>query len=215
MKNPTLLLSYSLNILLCLFFMTGCNNNQDAKKPQLEDVNSVGCLVANDFYAVHFSAYLQPSAEQKNDREALLRPYCQEIPSPGKTFFSADLIDRDVRKTPIGIRIVEIDSSASQAPQAANAKELRTLVEVPAQLYPQGVVTAQATIDKIGDYALILIIGGEEALSEDDQLHVPFHVGKKLFDLSTQMLFLLTIGLLFSIGVAYLLYRHRKNKSPA
>ena len=88
MKNPTLLLSYSVNILLCLFFMTGCNTNQDAKKPQLEDVNSVGCLVANDFYAVHFSAYLQPSAEQKNDREALLRPYCQEIPSPGKIFLA-------------------------------------------------------------------------------------------------------------------------------
>ncbi|MEQ1637462.1 MAG: hypothetical protein ABL903_12285 [Methylococcales bacterium] len=206
MKNLNPLLIYSLFI--GLLVITGCN--KEDKKPQIEDINSVGCLIANDFYAVHFSAYLQPSPDKKNDREALLKPYCQELPNIGKTFFSADLIDRDVRKTPIGIRIVELESADNVTP-AASAKELRTLVEVPPKLYPQGVVGTQADIDKIGDYALILIIGGEEALSEDDKLHIPFHVGKKLFALSSQMLFLLSIGLFIIFGAIYFVYRQRKN----
>lgn len=213
MKKPHSFITYCLSLLVCLFFMTGCNKESE-NKPQIEDINSVGCLITNDFYAVHFSAYLQPSAEHnKDDREALLKPYCQELPGIGKTFFSADLIDRDVRKTPIGIRIVELDSTANNDAKTDGFKEIRTLVEIPAKLHPQGVVEAQATIDKIGDYALILIVGGEDALSEDDKLHIPFHVGKKLFALSGQMLFLLAVGLFFIIGPIFLIFRHRKNQA--
>lgn len=195
------------SLFLCLCVLAGCNQKAE-KKPQIADIDSVGCLITNDFYAVHFSAYLQPSADNKDeDREALLKPYCQELPAIGKTFFSADLIDRDIRKTPIGIRIVEVENTATPP---AMPKELRTLLEVPPKLYTKGVVDTQVNIDKIGDYALILIIGGEDALSEDDRLHIPFHVGKKLFALSTQMLFLLATGLFVIFGAIYFIYRQRK-----
>jgi LPXTG-motif cell wall-anchored protein len=214
MKTPYSLLNRSLSFLVCLFLMTGCSQAPDNAPPQVADINSVGCLIANDFYAVHFSAYLQPSGDTKvdsqKDREALLKPYCQELPGIGKAFFSADLIDRDVRKTPIGIRIIEVESQEDKAAPPNEAKEIRTLLDIPPKVYPRGVVEAQANIDKIGDYALILIIGGEEALSEDDKLHVPFHVGKKLFALSTQMLFLLAIGLLVIISAIYFIFRRRK-----
>ena len=41
------------------------------------------CLVANDFYAVHFTAIQQGRHKgEKTDFEK----YCQEIPGPGKTF---------------------------------------------------------------------------------------------------------------------------------
>jgi hypothetical protein len=211
MKTPHTFLTYCLSFLVCLFLIAGCNKEDDNKQPQVEDINSVGCLITNDFYAVHFSAYLQPSAENKSDRTALLKPYCQELPGIGKTFFSADLIDRDVRKTPIGIRIIEIDHIDNK--NIESIKEIRTLVEVPPKFYPQGVVETHADIDKIGDYAVILIIGGDEALSDDDKLHIQFHVGKKLFALSNQMLFLLAMGLLIIIAAFYMIIRHRKNKS--
>ena len=38
-------------------------------------------------------------------------------------------------------------------------------------------VEAQADLDKKGDYALILLVGGEEAISDDDKLKIIFHVG--------------------------------------
>ncbi len=158
--------------------LTGCNTSEKlGTPPQIADVNSVGCLIANDFYAVHFSAYLKPT-ENNNDREALLTPYCQELPSEGRVFFAADLIDRDIRQTPIGIRVIEIKKTGNNL---TDFKEIRELNKVEPKIYSKGVVEAQADLDKKGDYALILSIGGEEAVSDEDKLKITFHVGTSPF----------------------------------
>jgi hypothetical protein len=157
--------------------LVGCDMSEKlGTPPQIADVNSVGCLVTNDFYAVHFSAYLKP--RQGNEREALLTPYCQELPDVGKAFFAADLIDRDIRKTPIGIRVVEIEKTGDKP---SDFKEIRELNHVESKIYSKGVVEAQADLDKKGDYALILLIGGEEAISDEDKLKITFHVGENPF----------------------------------
>lgn len=168
-----------LSTIISSLLLTGCNNDQLGTPPQIADINSVGCLVANDFYAVHFSAYLKPTTPlEGNDREALLKPYCQDLPSIGKAFFAADLIDRDIRKTPISIRIIEIEKTGDKP---TNFKEVRILSEIPPKIYSKGVVEAQADLDKLGDYSLILAIGGDEAISEEDKLNINFHVGSTPF----------------------------------
>lgn len=165
-----------LSTIISSVLLAGCNNEKLGTPPQIADINSVGCLITNDFYAVHFSAYLKPATPQQgNDREALLKPYCQDLPDIGKAFFSADLIDRDIRKTPIAIRVVEIEKTGDTP---SDFKEIRTLNEVDAKIYSKGVIEAQADLDKKGDYALILAIGGEEAISEEDRLKIHFHVGE-------------------------------------
>jgi hypothetical protein len=171
MKNKFLL------SVLAATILSGCDMSEKlGTPPQIADVNSVGCLVTNDFYAVHFSAYLKP--KQGDDRTALLTPYCQELPGIGQAFFAADLIDRDIRQTPIGIRVVEIEKTDDKPD---DFKELRELTHVEPKIYSKGVVEAQASLDKNGDYALILIIGGEDAISEEDKLKVTFHVGESSF----------------------------------
>ncbi len=173
--------------LLISSLFTGCNQQDVNTPPQLTDPNSLGCLITNDFYAVHFSAYLKPVQIEKNeDKRALLTPYCQELPSTGKAFFTADLIDRDVRQTPIGIRIVEIEKSINND---NNFKEIRVLNEIEAKLYSKGVVEAQADLDKKGDYMLILLMGGNDALSEEDKLKIKFHVGETPFSLAKFLTF--------------------------
>jgi hypothetical protein len=206
--------------LLCMsILLTGCDKFQDkSKPPQIQDLNSVGCLIANDFYAVHFSAYLKPTQNIKEldlkEREALLQPYCQEVPKPGKLFFSADLIDRDVRQTPVGVRVVELEQTGSDETKIESFKEIRTLSEVPAQLYPRGVVEAQADIVKNGYYAMILIIGGEEALGEDDKLKVLFHVGGNPFGLSKKQMMIVGGGVFaFSILIGLLIWFIKRRKA--
>ncbi len=204
---------------LCLA-LTACDKLPDrSKPPQIQDLNSVGCLIANDFYAVHFSAYLKPTQNiqemKESEREALLQPYCQEIPKPGKLFFSADLIDRDVRQTPVGVKIVELEKTGSDPTKIESYKEVKTIAEVAAQAYPRGVVEAQADLTKNGDYAMILIIGGEEALAEDDKLKVLFHVGSNPLALSPQMLIYLGAGLIILLvvgGIGYVMVKKRKAK---
>jgi len=206
MKNTIVTLC---GILLFSTLLHGCDKLKFDDKPQIEDINSVGCLITNDFYAVHFSAYLKSSGG--NDRDALLRPYCQDIPGVGKAFFAADLIDRDIRKTPIGVRVVEVQKTGSKPDDFT---ELRTIAEFPAKLYPRGVVEAQADIDKNGDYVLVLIVGGEDALAEEDKLKIPFTVGGNPFGLSTiELSALAGGGLLLVVGVVFLVVFLRKKRA--
>lgn len=130
---------------------------------------SMNCLVANDFYAVHFTAMQEGRYE--NERHEFTK-YCQEIPGTGKTYLSIDLLDRDVRNTPVALRVIEEDlGEGGQLP-----KEKNTLAEVPAKIYKNGTVETYANITQPGHYALIAVIG-DESLTEDDRLRIPFSVG--------------------------------------
>ncbi|MEI7795757.1 MAG: hypothetical protein WCI06_03890 [Methylococcaceae bacterium] len=190
--------------------LTGCDMSEKlGTPPQISDVNSVGCLVANDFYAVHFSAYLKPTMPQQgDDRNALLKPYCQELPDIGKAFFAADLIDRDIRKTPIGIRVIEIEKTGSKL---SDFKEIRELTHVEPKIYSTGVVEAQVDLDKKGDYTFILLIGGEEAISDEDKLKILFHVGENPFAWLKEKKILISGGMagLFAFFCGVYFYRKK------
>jgi hypothetical protein len=220
MKFISPCLASFLNLLLVSALLMGCSKNDNATQPQIADKDSVGCLVANDFYAVHFSVYLKPIQSKPGsaveDREALLTPYCQDLPNTGKAFFAADLIDRDVRKTPIGIKLVELEKTGKDDTKAESFKELKVVLEVAPKLYPRGVVEAQADIAQEGYYALYLLIGGDEALSEDDKLRIQFHVGKSPYAFITQNIIPLSIGvgvfILVIITLWVVLRKRRKAK---
>lgn len=163
-------------LLLCALLLAGCDklglgakqSNALGNRPDLD------CIIANDFYAVHFSAYIQPGKDEKvADPKASFVPYCQKIPRAGKMFFTADLIDRDIRSTPIGIKLVEVEKTGQPAPN--DIRELRTVSEIESKLYPRGAVEAQADIDKNGNYVLYFLIG--DAIEEDDRFRVPLEVG--------------------------------------
>lgn len=131
--------------------------------------SNMGCLVGNDFYAVHFTAIQE--GRQKGEATDFTK-YCQEIPTVGKTYLSVDLLDRDVRKTPIALKVVEEEFSEDNG---RPPKELNALAQTPPKIYASGTADIQASIDKPGHYALIVTIG-EEAISEDERLRIPFTV---------------------------------------
>ena len=172
------------------------------------------CIIANDFYAVHFSAYVQPNKEDKQaDAKAAFVPYCQKIPRAGKMFFTADLIDRDIRETPIGIRLVEVEKTGQPAPN--DIRELRTVMQSDSKLYPRGAVEAQADVDKNGDYVLYFLIG--DAIEEDDKFRVPLEVGVDPNALSLREIALGASGFAFVLGMGFLLYlfKFRAKKASA
>ena len=130
---------------------------------------SMTCLIANDFYAMHFTA-LQKGRKSNEATEFV--KYCQEIPTVGETFLTVDLLDRDVRKLPVALRVIE--ESFSQ--EGALPREVRTLAETPQQVYKNGTVETHVDIKEPGHYALIVSVG-EDPFSEDDRVRIPFSVG--------------------------------------
>jgi hypothetical protein len=131
--------------------------------------SSMTCLIANDFYMVHFSA-LQEGRKAGESTDFV--KYCQEVPTLGKVYLTIDLLDRDVRNTPIALSVVEENIGADGRPAGTK----RVMAEVPARIYKSGTADTHVEITEPGHYALIATIG-EEPVMEDDRLRVPFSVG--------------------------------------
>ncbi len=201
-------------LLVCALLLTGCDklgfgtkqSNALGNRPDLD------CIIANDFYAVHFSAYLQPGKEElQANAKAAFVPFCQQIPRAGKMFFTADLIDRDIRTTPIGIRVVEVEKTGQKAPN--DIREIRTLSEIPSKLYPRGAVEAQVDIDKNGDYVLYLLIG--DAIEDDDKFRVPLEVGVEPGGSRLPMIALIAVIASLLTVLGFLLYFYKRKTAKA
>lgn len=203
---------FFLSFLLASLFLSACEqlgwgekqSNALGNRPELD------CIVANDFYAVHFSTYIQPEKGEAAKDKAAFVPFCQQIPRAGKMFFTADLIDRDIRTTPIGIRLVEVEKTGQPVPD--DIREIRTITEIPAKLYPRGAVEAQANIDKNGDYVLYLLI--DEAIEDDDRFRIPLEVGVEPGGSKLPMIAAIAVGALLLGVLGFLIYWFkRKSKT--
>jgi hypothetical protein len=91
---------------------------------------------------VHFSAY-QPQYEPKAQ-------YCTDIPGGGDTFLVVDLVDRELRHIPVGVRIVR---------GLTETEEDQTVAYWRPVSHPDGVVRGEARLDK-GLYRLIIMPEG-------------------------------------------------------
>ncbi len=138
---------------------------------------NLGCIAANDFYAVYFSAYVEPESKTMTNNEAMLKSHCQNIPKTGTVYFTADLIDEDLRETPIGLQLVERELIEDGDAEVAGYRDIRTISETRPRIYAQGTIETQAYIENDGHYVLYLLIGEEAPLFEDDILKIPFYVG--------------------------------------
>lgn len=160
-------------LLWCMTLTTGWAATSPRDKSngqQMYSGASMSCLMANDFYAVHFTA-LQHG--RRNDENSEFIKYCQEIPATGKTYLTIDLMDRESRKLDISLRIIEEEYSAD----GKTYKTLTTLKETPPRIYKNGVADVHADLDHPGHYALMVTFGDENEATEDDRMRIPFSVG--------------------------------------
>jgi hypothetical protein len=122
------------------------------------------CSVEKGHQLVHFSAYQHVAAEAASQFAKIkelkgkdlkryvdslkeeFQSFCRDIPSTGKVTLTFDLISDTLRTTPMAIRVVEV----------TNGGESGTVMEIPQQAYPSGVVRAEAEFTKAGKYRAIV-----------------------------------------------------------
>jgi hypothetical protein len=170
--------TYALSV--CTAMMAACTSPGYNDNPSQQITTArVGCPAATEFFAVYFSVRVQPLEENRDTRVTrdLFRSYCKEIPAPGKVFFTADLVGPELRKTPIGIRIVDEGAAGDHESEAENAGGLHTISEVLPKTYSKGVIESDFEVGRNGHYAIYLIRGGAEAVAEADTLRIPLNVG--------------------------------------
>jgi hypothetical protein len=197
---------------VCAVFLAACGSPgyNDNPSQQMADAK-LGCLAATDFFAVRFSVHVQSPKENQDPRlkRQSYRAYCEDIPTSGTLFFTADLVGDALRRTPMGIRVVE-QTSADDESQAENFNGLRTLFELPPKAYPNGVIEAHFETAKTGYYAIHLIRGGNDAASEAGKLIIPLKVGvaSGIKRLTAPILSL--FGIAAGLGIGLVAVRNRR-----
>lgn len=196
-----------LGLLFPLVVVFGCSKKNITAPVQFDYKETVGCLVTNDWYAIHFSAYIKPDGDLENisgkARSKLLRSYCKEIPKSGSLYFTADLADEDARELPIGVRLVKQELVGEDDRNPANFRDIATIVEVPAKLYPQGMVETQVDLSDEGHYALYLMIGEEGMVTDENILRIPMNIGVDPDVVSTWQRVFTVISILLGIVIPF------------
>jgi hypothetical protein len=123
------------------------------------------CTLSLGKYVIHFAGY-QPLEKRDPSRYT---EFCEDIPATGQTFVVLDLIDSDLRKLPISVRVLEDQGRA-------NDEVAPVVFEMPRENHPTGSFSYRHTFEKPGKYVGLITAGGGS-----DQLvaRFPFSVGKK------------------------------------
>ncbi len=160
-----------------------------------------GCMQSNDYYVVNFAAYQAASAA--NDNKSLPVAECIDLPVTGKTQIAIDLLDLDVRKKPVALKILREDG--------------QTLAELPMAIAKNGVISTTVDFKTVGKYQAILFV-------DDKDLHTPLDVSALHIPLTVALVteqsaggnslwvLIISLGLLVA-GAAYFVPQWLKPKS--
>ncbi len=113
-----------------------------------------GCMQSNDYYVVNFAAY-QIDPSQVENAKTLPEAECINLPMTGKIQISVDLLDLDVRKKPVALRILNESD--------------KTIAEIPMAIVKQGVLSTTVDFATTGKYTAVLTV-------DDNDLHTPLPV---------------------------------------
>jgi hypothetical protein len=179
----------------------GVGIEPDDQPRQQEDRGPITCVVSNDGYDVHFTAYARASPEDGMPGEA--EPpvqFCQDLPATGPTHLTLDLMNREARTQPVALRVVREGDDDSQEASVPKSP----LLEVPSKIYPTGVVEADVGLDEPGEYAVLVDF---DKGAGGGQVRIPLRVAQTGW-LPTIIGPLIGV-LLAALVAAWLVYRRR------
>ncbi|WP_394753976.1 hypothetical protein [Crenothrix sp.] len=113
-----------------------------------------GCMQTNDYYVANFAAF-QTQPGKPVDPKKMPPPECVTLPALGTTLISVDLLDRDVRRKEVSMKVTG-DKGA-------------VLLETPPTMAKQGVITGTVDFKTKGNYTVVLTVN-------DTDLHTPSEI---------------------------------------
>ncbi len=155
-----------------------------------------GCMQSNDYYVVNFAAY-QMDPNKAPDDKSIPTAECIDIPTAGKTQITLDLLDRDVRKKPVGLKILREDG--------------QVVVELPMTIAKQGVISTSVDFKAPGKYQAIMYVNDTDLHTppEVSALHIPLTVALVVEQPASQggLWVLILIIAAFAVAAAYFIPR--------
>lgn len=184
--------------LLFIVLFLGFYNISSAQSPQSDPTKSLTCMIETDFYIVHLTAYQEPEKGVKLKKRKKFEPFCQELPNHGVSYLAIDFIDRDLRKMPVGMRVIE----KLENPDGEGMIDGAIIAETAPKNYKRGVADIQVDFPKPGHYALIAMVGDDMFA---DKIEIPLRVGiGSVFSFSSLYPF---VFFMLAAAIGYVIYR--------
>lgn len=132
-----------------------------------------GCMQSNAYYIVNFAAY-QKDPNTPVSHKTLPPPECINIPATGPTFISVDLLDRDVRRKPVALKILREDGQA--------------IAELPYFEPKQGVAALNVDFNAAGHYTAVVYVNDTDLNMppESSALRIPLTVALAIDEPATK-----------------------------
>ncbi|MGH8583259.1 MAG: hypothetical protein ACREWG_10845 [Gammaproteobacteria bacterium] len=108
------------------------------------------CVVELGKYTMHFTAYQIATGGTE---------HCWQLPAAGKTTLVFDLVQTEMRSKPVELRVVETTEGSDQV-----ATPIRTVAQLPTNVYPTGTLNVEADIDAAKRYMAVLTMGDTRPL---------------------------------------------------
>lgn len=156
MKGFTLLLLLLLNQIAFASVPLAPRMGADGK------MDMFGCMQSNDYYIANFAVY--PITQQQTDGKKIIVPYCQDLPFVGNSQLSLDLLDRDVRRKNVWLKVFD--------------KQQNLVAQTEPTIAKQGVITTAVNFPHQGQYDVVLYVEDNDLHSNLDNsaLHIPLKV---------------------------------------
>ncbi len=160
-KNLTVLLA--LSILLPAYIATASVPLGAARKAPGGQSDIYGCMQSNEYYIVNFAAYQTGGGNPKEDKTTPVAE-CIELPAIGPTIVTLDLLDRDVRRKPVALKV---SNGGGQV-----------IAEMPMNIEKSGVLTMRVNFVNPGKYEVVLFVNDNDLKLpiEKSALHIPLSV---------------------------------------
>lgn len=156
MKGFTLLLLLALNQSIFASVPLAPRMGADGK------IDMFGCMQSNDYYIANFAVY--PITQQQSNGKKIIMPYCADLPFIGNSQLSVDLLDRDVRRKNVWLKVFDNHQNLIAQTEPTTAK--------------QGVITTAVNFPHQGQYDVVLYVADDDLHTNlnDSALHIPLKV---------------------------------------
>lgn len=163
-------------------------------------IDMYGCMQTNDFYIANFAVY--PISQMK-DKKTTIAGLCEDLPYLGNAQITIDLLDRDVRRKPVWLKVFD------------SKKNLITQTEP--KIEKQGVLTTTVNFEKQGKYDVVLYVDDADLKTapETSALHIPLLVATTVAgepESASGFLKVVLIVVVFAFGIGFFVNRQLKPK---
>jgi hypothetical protein len=153
-----------------------------------------GCMHSNDYYIANFGAY-QVDPKQLATTKKLPVAECINLPKTGKTQIAIDMLDQDVRKKKVALKIFQSNQ--------------QVLTEIPMNFSKGGVITTEVDFKAPGNYDAVIYVEDHDLKMPLDltALHIPLTVALAIESpaaKSTMTGLFVTLGIMLLVSAIFI-----------